>query len=104
MTTGKVTYPGHEGSPFWERVGTVDEPTRFTFVWPIDGTISPDDPNIQNLSTLVEFTLEPTGDGTRLTLRESGFDKLPENKRLQIFRDNEGGWDAQMKNVKAHVE
>lgn len=104
VTFGKVTYPGHEGLPFWARVKAIDEPNRFSFIWPMDETVSPDDPDLQHKVTRVEFRLEPEGEGTRLRLRESGFENLPENKRLQAFRDNEGGWDAQMQNIKTHVE
>lgn len=104
VTFGEVTYPGHEGLPFWARVEVMDEPRRFSFVWPMDETIQPDDPRIDDKVTLVEFILEPSGGGSRLTVRESGFEKLPEDKRLQVFRDNAGGWDAQMKNIKDFVE
>lgn len=104
VTFGEVTYPGHEGLPFWARVEVMDEPRRFSFVWPMDETIQPDDPSIADKVTLVEFILEPSGKGTRLAVRESGFEKLPKTKRLQVFRDNEGGWDAQMKNIKDFVE
>ena len=104
VTFGAVTYPGHEGLPFWARVEVMDEPRRFSFVWPMDETVQPDDPGIDDKVTLVEFILEPSGKGSRLTVRESGFEKLPEGKRLQLFRDNEGGWDAQMKNIKDFVE
>lgn len=104
VTTGEVTYPGYEGLPFWARVELIEEPNRFSFVWPFDETVAPDDPDIQNKVTLVEFTLEPRGKGTRVSVRESGFDKLPENKRLQVFRDNKSGWDAQMENIKSYVD
>lgn len=104
VTLGEVTYPGHEGLPFWARVEVMDEPNCFSFSWPMDETIQPDDPGIDDKVTLVEFILEPSGRGSRLTVRESGFEKLPEAKRLQVFRDNEGGWDAQMKNIRDFVE
>ena len=55
-------------------------------------------------STLVEFRLEPKGDGTLLTLTESGFSKLPADRRLEAFRMNDGGWTEQMKNIERHVE
>jgi hypothetical protein len=42
--------------------------------------------------TLVEFRLEKTASGTLLVVTESGFDKLPEDRRLEGFRRNEGGW------------
>jgi len=104
VTSGEVTYPGHEGLPFWARVAVMDEPRVFSFVWPIDETIQPDDPSMDGKVTLVEFTLDPSGEGTRLTVRESGFEKLPEAKRSQVFLDNAGGWDVQMSNIKAFVE
>lgn len=54
--------------------------------------------------TLVTFTLEDApGNATRLTVVESGFDNLPPHRRLQAFRMNSSGWDAQMKNIARHV-
>ena len=53
--------------------------------------------------TLVEFALKDAEGGTLLTLVESGFDQVPPERRLQAFRMNSGGWDAQMKNIEEHV-
>jgi hypothetical protein len=53
--------------------------------------------------TLVEFRLEKTSKGTLLLLTESGFDKIPSNRRLEAFRRNDGGWTEQMKNIENHV-
>jgi hypothetical protein len=47
--------------------------------------------------------LERIPDGCRLLLTESGFDKIPANRRLEAFRMNEAGWTAQMKNIESHV-
>lgn len=104
VTYGEVTYPGHEGLPFWARVEAMEEPHRFSFVWPMDETVQPDDPHLDEKVTLVEFILEPSGNSSKLTIRESGFEKLPEDKRMQVFRDNQGGWDAQTRNIKDFVE
>jgi uncharacterized protein YndB with AHSA1/START domain len=46
-------------------------------------------------TTLVEFVLEPQSDGTLLTITESGFDRIPLERRAQAFQANEGGWEAQ---------
>lgn len=54
--------------------------------------------------TLVEFVLEQRGNGTRLTITESGFDRVPAHRRARAFLMNDGGWAAQAQNVKAHVE
>ena len=56
------------------RVERVEEPTVFGFTWHING-LPEDDPR----RTYVEFTLEPVGAGTRLTVVETGFAQLPED-------------------------
>ena len=57
------------------RVERVEEPTVFGFTWQIYG-LPKDDPR----RTYVEFTLEPVGAGTRLTVVESGFAQLPDGR------------------------
>jgi uncharacterized protein YndB with AHSA1/START domain len=54
-------------------------------------------------TTLVEFTLAEVPGGTRLTLVESGFDRLPPERHTEAFRMNDGGWAEQMKNIERHV-
>jgi uncharacterized protein YndB with AHSA1/START domain len=54
-------------------------------------------------TTLVEFELEDAGGGTLLTIRESGFDALPESRRAEAFRGNDRGWGIQAENVARHV-
>jgi len=86
--------------------GTVEriEPERyFSFRWipyGIDAEVDPEN----EPTTLVEFRLEKIGDGTLLTIVESGFDKVPEKRRARAFRMNEGGWAAQAENLRKHVE
>ena len=53
--------------------------------------------------TLVEFRLEKTASGTLLTVTESGFDKVPAERRAEAFRMNDKGWTTQVKNIEAHV-
>jgi uncharacterized protein YndB with AHSA1/START domain len=53
--------------------------------------------------TLVEFRLEKTANGTLLVLTESGFDKIPADRRAEAYRRNEGGWTEQMKNIEKYV-
>jgi uncharacterized protein YndB with AHSA1/START domain len=54
-------------------------------------------------TTLVEFRLEETSEGTRLTVVESGFDRLPPARRAEAFRMNEGGWAQQVERVAQYV-
>ncbi len=53
--------------------------------------------------TPVEFRLEKTARGTLLLLTESGFDKIPGDRRPEAFRMNDGGWTEQMTNIESHV-
>ena len=54
-------------------------------------------------TTLVVFELRDAEGGTLLSIVESGFDKIPPQRRLEVFRMNSGGWDEQMKNIEKHV-
>ena len=54
-------------------------------------------------TTLVEFRLEEAPGGTRLTVTESGFDRIPVSRRAEAFRMNDQGWAEQMKNIERYV-
>lgn len=85
---------------------TVDriEPEHyFSFHWIPFGIDAEVDP-VNEPTTLVEFTLEEVAEGTLLTIEESGFDKVPVQRRQRAFMMNDGGWAAQAQNVKRHVE
>ncbi len=73
------------------RVERVEEPTVFGFTWPIYG-LPEDDPR----RTYVEFTLEPAGGGTRLTVTESGFAQLSGDVFRQAFDGNTEGWAKEL--------
>jgi uncharacterized protein YndB with AHSA1/START domain len=73
------------------RVERVEEPTVFGFTWPIYG-LPEDDPR----RTYVEFTLQPAGAGTRLTVVESGFAQLPEDAYRTAYHGNTQGWASEL--------
>jgi uncharacterized protein YndB with AHSA1/START domain len=99
---GKITHPGYE-HVIWRAVIQKIEPERlFSFTWHPYGIDEKVDYSKEE-PTLVEFRLEPTSKGTLLTLTESGFDKVPANRRPEAFRMNDGGWTQQMKNIEKHV-
>ena len=85
---------------------TVDriEPERyFSFRWipyGIDADIAPEG----EPTTLVEFRLEAVAGGTRVSIVESGFDRVPAHRRERAFRMNEGGWAAQAVNLEKYVD
>lgn len=74
----------------------------FSFTWPHPESLEkgevPQDYS-KEPTTLVVFRLEKTTKGTLLVVTESGFDKLPADRREKRFRENEGGWEQQLKNI-----
>jgi uncharacterized protein YndB with AHSA1/START domain len=101
--TGKMTYPGHEGSPFVATVERIEPERLFSFRWPM-GSDDPHHANADEFTTLVEFRLEDAPQGTLLTVEESGFDRLPAARRVEAFRANSEGWTIQVENLRRHVE
>ena len=102
VSRGHVTYPGYEHLQ-WEVVVTAIEPERlFSFTWH-PYAVDPKMDYSKEPQTLVEFRLEKTAKGTQLTVTESGFDKIPAERRAEAFMRNEGGWVEQMKNIERHV-
>jgi uncharacterized protein YndB with AHSA1/START domain len=101
-STGHITYPGYEHLKWEANVKSIEPETYFAFTWH-PYAIDPDQDYSAEPPTLVEFRLAPTKDGTRLTITESGFDKIPAGRRMEAFRMNDGGWAEQMKNIEAHV-
>lgn len=98
--------PGGSGRMSWVegptvelRVERVEEPTVFGFTWPIFG-LSDDDPR----RTYVEFTLEPTGTGTRLTVVESGFAQLPDDGYGKAYDGNADGWGRELAELADYLD
>lgn len=73
------------------RVERVEEPTVFGFTWHIYG-LPDDDPR----RTYVEFTLEPVGAGTRLTMVETGFAQLAGDAHHTAYDGNAEGWASEL--------
>lgn len=95
---GHSTYPGHEDAKFEIVVQKMEPERLFSFSWPAYA-----DESNEACHTLVEFILEPSLKGTLLRVVESGFDKLPGARRLDVFRDNESGWSIQMDNIAKYL-
>jgi uncharacterized protein YndB with AHSA1/START domain len=106
VSRGSMTYPGYEHVK-WEAMVQKMEPERlFSFTWPHPKSLDRDEYSgdyTNDPTTLVEFRLERTKNGTLLRLIESGFNQLPGDLRLDAFRRNDGGWTEQMKNIEAYV-
>jgi uncharacterized protein YndB with AHSA1/START domain len=102
-TRGHVTYPGYEHLVWEATIVAMEPPRLFSFRWH-PYAIDPAADYSREPTTLVEFRLEPTAIGTRLTIVESGFDALPSHRMQEAFRMNDRGWTEQVGNIQAHVE
>ncbi|MEQ1932758.1 MAG: SRPBCC domain-containing protein [Fimbriimonadaceae bacterium] len=54
--------------------------------------------------TDVRFELEDHPDGTRILLRESGFERIPESRREFAMKQNTEGWNDELKKLFRYVE
>ena len=103
IARGQITYPGYEHVTMEVIVEAIEPEYRFAFWWRPYAL----DPKVDYSAeprTLVEFTLEATATGTLVRVTESGFDGIPAHRRDEAFRMNDGGWAAQVINVKDHVQ
>jgi uncharacterized protein YndB with AHSA1/START domain len=96
---GAATLAWDEGSAQELRVERVEAPRVFGFTWHIYG-LPDDDPR----RTYVEFTLEPVGSGTRLTVVESGFAQLPPDAHDKAFGGNVKGWASELGELVAYLD
>ncbi|HET9660340.1 MAG TPA: SRPBCC domain-containing protein [Thermomicrobiales bacterium] len=76
------------------RVEVVEPPRHFAYSWAAAADTDQAIPFEEIPATLVEFTLEETPEGTRVTVIESGFAALPEDARDQALREHSEGWVA----------
>jgi uncharacterized protein YndB with AHSA1/START domain len=102
VSRGRITYPGFEHVIMQVTVQKMEHERLFSYTWH-PYAIDPKVNYSHEPPTLVEFKLEKIPGGTRLTVTESGFDKIPANRRAEAFRKNESGWAAQLQNIERHV-
>ncbi|MBA2674739.1 SRPBCC family protein [Ramlibacter sp.] len=99
---GRITHAGYEHLKFEIAVERVEPEALLSWRWHPYAVEQGADYTREE-PTLVTFTLEEAPGGTLLTVVESGFDKVPPHRRLEAFRMNSQGWDAQMQNIQRHV-
>ncbi|MDB4958382.1 MAG: vanillate O-demethylase oxidoreductase VanB [Myxococcales bacterium] len=101
-TRGKLTISGYEHLTIEVQVEKIEPDRYFSYRWH-PYALDPKVDYSKEPTTLVEFRLEEAADGTDLTIIESGFDRIPAERRAEAFRMNDGGWTAQIKNIEKHV-
>jgi len=101
---GQITYPGHEHMKLVATTEAMEPETLFSLSW-CPYAYDPDVDYSGEPTTLVEFRLEPTDEGTHLVISESGFTGLPDDeRRVESWTRNSEGWEIQKGNIAKHVE
>ena len=97
---GPFTIPGHTHLTFEITVEQMEPERLFSWRWQPGGDpdIDPAEP-----TTLVVFELEDVPEGTRLTVTETGFDRIPPSRRGKAYRENEAGWSGQMEAIRKYL-
>ena len=98
---GRLPYKG-EIHTFEMQVERIEPESRFSYRWH-PYAMDPKVDYSKEPTTLVEFRLEEMAGGTRVTIVESGFDRLPASRRVEAFRMNESGWASQSKKLASYV-
>lgn len=83
-------------------VERVEPMSHLSFRWhPGGDEVAPDTSNEQ--MTTVTFELQDAPGGVLLTITETGFDRIPLERRAKAFADNDGGWEMQTKLIEKYL-
>ena len=93
----------HAGKRWPVRIVELTPPHRVVWQWH-PGDIDPAVDYSQESRTTVTFTLEPSGQGTRVRVAETGFDEISLARRAKVHADNTQGWAEVMVWLQRHVE
>ena len=96
-------HPDYVGMRFRVRVTEMTPPKRLVWRWH-PGAVDPNVDYSREPETTVTFSLEPAGNGTRLTVAETGFDEIALERRAKVFADNTQGWKDVVAAIQKHVE
>jgi uncharacterized protein YndB with AHSA1/START domain len=92
----------HEGFVVELRIESVEPERLLSFRWhpfAIDENVD----YSKEEATLVSFQLEEAPGGVELTITESGFDRIPLERRAKAFAANDGGWEKQCELVARYL-
>ena len=92
----------YEGQAFEVAVERVEPPRGLAFHWHPFAADTRVDYSKEPM-TLVTFALDEVPEGTRLTITESGFDRLPVSRRGEAYQANEGGWTHQLELIRKYL-
>src|SRR5258708_40136200 len=102
VSRGQLTFPGYEHLQMEVAVQRIEPERFFSYTWH-PYAIDPKVDYSKETPTLVEFRLERSAKGTLLMVTESGFEKIPSDRRLEAFRMNENGGAQTLKHTETYV-
>jgi uncharacterized protein YndB with AHSA1/START domain len=92
----------YAGKPFEIVIDRIEPMRLFSFRWhPF--AIDPAADYSKEPTTLVVFELQEVAGGTMLTITESGFDRIPLERRAKAFAANDSGWQAQTRLIEKYM-
>jgi uncharacterized protein YndB with AHSA1/START domain len=92
----------YEGKPFEITIEEITPESRFSFRWHPHAVDSGVDYSAEP-TTLVVFELKDAADGIVLTVTESGFDRIPIERRAIAFTANERGWGLELQVIEKYL-
>lgn len=101
---GRIVFDHGEHGKLPAVIEKVEEPGYLAFRWAADDTETREP--VAGNATLVEFTLEPEGDGTRLRVVESGFSEVEAEAGVveRRYQANRGGWRRALLSLSRYAE
>jgi uncharacterized protein YndB with AHSA1/START domain len=99
IAKGQEPYAGH---PFEITIERMEPERALSFRWH-PYAVDKNADYSKEPTTLITFTLEDAPNGTLLTVTESGFDRIPLERRAQAFTSNSEGWTMQMRLIEKYL-
>jgi uncharacterized protein YndB with AHSA1/START domain len=96
---GRAKLSWNTGDTATFTIERLEPPRVFGYTWGIYG-LPEGDPR----RTYVEFTLEPTGAGTTLTMVETGFAQVADEEYTKAFSSNTQGWMSELDELVAYLD
>ena len=92
----------HEGRPFEFFVERIEPMQTISFRWH-PYAVEPGVDYSQEATTLIVFQLVEAPDGILLSISETGFDRIPLERRAKAFAANDAGWGMQAKLIEKYL-
>ena len=97
------TQEPYRGVAFEFAIDRIEPMRLFSFRWH-PYAVEPGVDYSKEPSTLVVFELQEAAGGTMLTITESGFDRIPIERRAKAFASNDEGWTAQTRLIEKYLD